>query len=83
MGPLGNFSSNSRSQENLKPKIVANLAGKQGLIASESLADLSVATQIALDGTITRLFIERNLYHYKQNQIVSFYQGDVEQTASE
>ncbi|KAJ8982465.1 hypothetical protein NQ317_000423 [Molorchus minor] len=69
------------------PKIETEDYGKlelqQKSIVMERMSQISEDTQIALAGTIAQLYIDRSLGHYKQNQIVSYYQCDIEQRITE
>lgn len=43
----------------------------------------SIETQIALIGSVSQLYIERNFAHYRQREIVTFQQSDMQQKIAE
>ncbi|CAH1176208.1 unnamed protein product [Phaedon cochleariae] len=47
------------------------------------LSSLSIDSQIAVVGTVSQLYIERSTGHYKQRQLVSFHQCDLQQAIAE
>lgn len=50
------------------------------VMLEETSTQLSIESQAALIGAVTQLYIDRNPWHYKQRQLVSFYQCDIQQT---
>lgn len=43
----------------------------------------TVETQMALVGTVSQLYIERNPAHYRQREVVTFQQCDMQQSIAE
>ncbi|XP_057663205.1 cilia- and flagella-associated protein 43 [Diorhabda carinulata] len=60
-----------------------NTMQARGILDETISAQLSVESQIALVGSVGQLYIERNPWHYKQRQLVSFYQCDLQQAIAE
>ncbi|XP_050507763.1 cilia- and flagella-associated protein 43 isoform X1 [Diabrotica virgifera virgifera] len=54
----------------------------RGLL-EDTTSKISIESQIALVGAVTSLYVERNPWHYKQRQLVSFYQCDLQQAIAE
>ncbi|KAG5881166.1 hypothetical protein JTB14_024580 [Gonioctena quinquepunctata] len=53
------------------------------ILEENLLTHLTVETQIAVLGSVSQLYIERSTVHYRQRELVSFHQCDLQQSITE